>query len=718
MKKFSKLKLNNAGVSLMTVVICMLFAAVIAVAVLTVATSNYKFATQRAKDSKTNYSAEVVLDESKENFKSLAEAAYSDAVTGTMKTWTMRYGEDINDVFMEEFADNYIQLLLDKGIIDTPTGYIGNNETIAQNVRTYLFADPQHNSVDIKINNIGLLVDSNDLNGGFAETSNNNTASLQVNDDGMLVLKDVSFKYTEKYGDNSVVTTDMIINVSFPTLTSEGAGTEQGDIGGNVSIELLDYAMVSDGDIELDDSNSLFGTDLVTVNGNVYTGSDFKTTGPKVNLNSGKVVTKGNFYANNGTVLNLSGTDGGSDTELWTKTIYVGNEDDHDATDMNVKGDCYIGDHVEVNGYGYQTRYGEKAITCFATISNDAGLYFYNASNENAAFLIAENNGVMLNESSEWSTEGKTPKNLWFIGRDLGQVIGGGNITFSQLNGEGKVNGGKQYLFLDTNDVKMRGTLVSTKDTKVSSNVNATAISEKKTQITTEYAQLLESLDTTASIDYSLLNALGMNRIKDMIKAKGYDSYEMNGGTITENNHSGNQSESLPSVSKFSDMYIAKGSVDISGNSNKRAEIVAGGAVTVSLQEHFNYRTFEGVIVAGGEVKINCNFRGLIIAGEKVTIANGCTVVGTIITHKSIVNQGSATITALNLSDDQTFHDLILEELEYNPIMKALFKGSAGGEAPGPIDPPADPTPTPEPGEGTYNNYNSISIEYDNWRKY
>lgn len=728
MRVFRNRKLNNKGVSLVTVIVCMLFAAIIAAGVLTISVSNVEFTNQQKRNAQSNYTAEQVMDETKASIKTIADEAYSKAFEDTMKTYGLVCdgATTIEMVFKKEFNTEFIKLLLDNYVISKPNGSEYTSLSTNQEVAEKVMEELASTTVLTKLSNPSMLVEESELNEGKLVKSKkhpNVYLTLRPEPDGTntLILKDLAFEYEDKYSNTSEAMTDLIMNVSFPTIRTQGAGAGQATGPVSTNANFLDWTMIADSSIQMDGTAS---SGTREINGNIYSGGDIRVWNvvggartPGFIFDNGRIVARGNLQLSDSSVSKIT------NSEIWVSKILQKNEKVYNAsrTDTFINGKLYIADNIEVSSSGNST---------FIMIDDNNELYFYN-NGTNPAFKVSSGQRVIINGASSIdgffsggfsALSAKGIDQLWIADRGTANALNQ-DINLARLNGNATISwyGYSCDLYVKPDSIKNKtgGKLYSEKDTSVTSNVTAEDANAKFGEIRDKYIGLSNGLDpdcttlvdkvTTVFGDIDVMKN-GRNAIAAKIKeVSGNNSFSFSGkideGWLEDDSRSIN--------GLAGNYYISNASVTLShtGAINKEASILAGGDVTIEMG------SFKGIVIAAGDVTIDADFTGVIYAGKDVKIKHGNTVNASIIASGNIKLEGNVTVNALNNLQKEEFRS----KIEGSPIFPMIFIPTTGsGEEPEitPTEPPVSPSPEPTSAPVLQNSYDSISIEYDNWRKY
>lgn len=737
MSDLRKRKLNNSGAALVTVIVCMLFAAIIAAGVLTIAVTNVSFSSQQKKNAANTYSAEQTMDEVKSELKTYADEAYSKAFETTMESYGIVYdGTTIEELFLENFAEEYIEVLLEHGAIAVASSYGADNRTKAANVCERL--------------RTGESVSCEYLGSNVA---------LEMSGDSELVLRDIEFDYRDAENNTTKLKTDLVMQVSFPSVRAAGAGEEKLASRPGADYGFLDYSMIAD-------SNISFENDCINIYGDLYSGGNItvkdcsNARDPGFVFGSERIIARNTVDFCNDSVVKIVIDEREKEKKasgIWADNLKVSGTGDND---IFVQGSCYLNNQLIMNAGGTST---------FGMLGRNSGLYFMTPSSTDVAIDIKDAKGrVSLGGTVAGVLGGqiKPPKDLWVIDRPFVSIRGdrpsieniGNVVTHQERFGliyvtkidqeANQWKNGNATLLMKPSDIS--NLKVST-DPYTAANVTA-ADRAAMAEYRSKYDSLKKGLNpkyvepegtdawyTTAKtvVDLDWMRTLvGGTSIEEIIHGiEGFEDYEVHRGDINLKHRDfifiqwGDKDPGEDIGDSTWKHYIATGNVtlDVQKSLTKKRLIVAGGNVTLNCIDHAIMNSFSGIIIAGGNVVVQADFEGIIVAGGNVVFYDGTSLKGTVIAGGEIsmqlgnvFNHGLRFMNCTTLDGNAAY----INEIANNPILQKVFVASEITEEdeeepePTPVTPHITPPAEEEEPEDVKDSYDSISIEYDNWRKY
>ncbi len=318
MSKKMKIQLNDRGSSLVTIIIVMLFVAVISSLILSLTMQSLREVRTRSSASETFHSAEKAVDEIKAELTIYADEAAEAAHT----EWLTQYSflastEEREELFFKTFEEKLKSLITEKFLASGEASYYRN-----------LFGD-----ID------GTVAWAADMTPSLQAVTDDNPQ------DGSVLLKDISFTYTDTDGTSTAIRTDLRMNIDYPGFKVSTASLEN---------PATEYILVSDGEIK----NSAQANNL-TINGSVYSGGGITFTYSNgVKINADNLISRKCVSALDGSDITIKGGEkngfAGSSytrgTELWAENIELGITDTGKSeSNMSVWGNVHLSDDLSLN---------------------------------------------------------------------------------------------------------------------------------------------------------------------------------------------------------------------------------------------------------------------------------------------------------------------------------------------------------------------------------
>ena len=340
-------KLNNTGATLILVIVSLLFVGIIAAVILTLTTGNVTNLFTASRSTDNFYSAEEAMDEIRTSLQEYADEAARKAYTEWLQNYSYLFAdgstESVDELFKNKFKSNLEEILED--VLFRSDGADGTT-----------------------------LIDIDDLldtpEGAVKWFDTGSTAI--VTEDDRIVIKDLSIEYTDDDGYKSIITTDIVFDITYPGFAANKVNYE--------TLPCSTYAIIADRQI----TNN--GTNPITITGNLYGGGLNGTsyTGNGLYFTNGSNVSiKGDYLLSRSTILledNASVTIAGpyatgsrSYSSVWAKNIDLAAAIAKGSPTMKITGDCYISDDLTLDADGSSF-----------TMTAGSSFYAYNTTNAKA----------------------------------------------------------------------------------------------------------------------------------------------------------------------------------------------------------------------------------------------------------------------------------------------------------------------------------------------
>ena len=311
-----RLKKDNRGSAIIIIIVVIAFVSILISTLYTVVAINVQMKSIDRSSKKNFYSAEGVLEQInlglQEEMSIAAEKAYKEV----MQNYTTSKNETVRQLKFNTKLVEELENALKDGTV--PAGNPKRYDLAK--LQGYLKDDVQWDAV----NGTGAVIESPFV-GENLEIDN---VSKEY-----IILKDVKITYTDSYGYQSIIETD--IRLSSPKLNL----VEEGDIP-----SIFEYSLIA--------NEQLTGTGRATIGNNVYAGQGgIKLDRYGINWTfdgTGRVVSKGDINLEGATVL----VD--SNKELWANEIGVGNDGK-----LFANGRTYVADDLELGKNAEATLAGE-----------------------------------------------------------------------------------------------------------------------------------------------------------------------------------------------------------------------------------------------------------------------------------------------------------------------------------------------------------------------
>lgn len=396
MKRLFQKKQNNAGSTLVMVIVCMLFVGIIASLVLTLTLGNLDEAQMTSRSTDNFYSTENVVDE----LKSILDEEASKSVELAYMNWLSHYQDsatfaDRRQEFIDDFTEDFVARLNRKfsnahddavpGISD-----IGN--------QLFINFDPS-----------SILFPAGDVT-AVPETDPSTGKNTGVR------IKDIKITYTDETGFTSTITTDIIYKVKYPGFA---INTSTGQ-----NLECSNFSLIADCQV----TNGVQDMESAKIKGSIYGGGynalrdDYNDPGimffgerTKPEIFAKKLITRTSIRLQNKadvTVKGYSADLGHEDTcEVWAKNIELGIDTQTDPVNLEVMGICNIADDLTLqSNYSRFKLLGDNISEYYGySMSNSTSLLRNGTADGSSAVVInGKNAGLDMSNARKIWIAGKT----------------------------------------------------------------------------------------------------------------------------------------------------------------------------------------------------------------------------------------------------------------------------------------------------------------------
>lgn len=375
---------DNKGASLIAVLVTLAVVSILGVIISNLTVTNIQMKEAERQSKKIFYDAEAIMDDLTAGLNNYAsdamQAAYSDMLSN-FRDLTSN-GESLKDVFAEIYlgklvekfdtADDASSSPVEKrqntvtvdGVttVTYEAGYYSVSVIRGALVAYEDFKDPETNPA-LRKKNIYEGKESTFLTDEYYfmdKASLPDTAKYLFHADyvnKLFTLEKVAITCKDEQGNLTTIQTDVVFHV--PDVNFNGS---------NVVKDFMRYSLIADKNIHVDTKN-------LDVDGNVYAGIGGIDVIPNCSAKfvGNKIVTRGDIKATSSTTLSV-GQAGKS--QIWcenlvTEKTAAGSIDRTDSATLNVAGNIYVSDDLEINGaydtvklsgnyygYNYQENYG------------------------------------------------------------------------------------------------------------------------------------------------------------------------------------------------------------------------------------------------------------------------------------------------------------------------------------------------------------------------
>ncbi len=342
MKKQLNIRENNSGTTLILVVICTAFIAILCSALLSMTLSNrqMKAVDRRARDN--FYTAETALSEIRTGLENLAAAALESAYIEVMEHYIGSSEEERKQLLEKTYLTK-----LEAALCEQPGSNLYRRDLL------------------------GAMVTNSSA--AFITAAGENILERDMSDlkkPQFLMLKNVKVSYLDAWQYQSTLVTDIVLH------TPDGGGIS----GRTDSRAFYGYSLIADRGI------SLHTAPGVTAQGNVYAGADGIRLDNQSELHvshGDQVITRGDISVKDRSLLVIDGNPSVWASNLLTRKGSATEE----RTEIRIEGSCYIGDDLTLD-----------AEASSVTLKGRYYGYSYGANREpgTAAALFADHSSAIL----------------------------------------------------------------------------------------------------------------------------------------------------------------------------------------------------------------------------------------------------------------------------------------------------------------------------------
>ncbi len=339
-------KLNNCGVSLFVVVVCIAILSILGTLMVSVTMTNLQMKMIEGKSKKNFYSCEKAMEEIRTAVQEITATAirkvYETKVLNNYASYLPddRIPEDVR--IRNQRVQNLVIIELVKALGD-PT--------------TYLYDETGNRISPVEGKDILLIKDYFDVYLSDKEITDGeesdkektvivNQPKLLIESEPCVRIQDLTVKYNNgEY--SSAITSDIVVQI--PDFIFAG---DEGEAGYKLEWPFQDYILVADHQIEFDDMD--IDANETYLKGSIYAGSggiNFNGRGRArslVNIQGENIVTRGDINVSNTAKLAIC-----SDSNLpliWSNNIVVGAPGSTSPTDLTIQGICLVKDDLVLNG--------------------------------------------------------------------------------------------------------------------------------------------------------------------------------------------------------------------------------------------------------------------------------------------------------------------------------------------------------------------------------
>ena len=410
-----KRDIDNSGMSLLLVIVTMMFVTIIAAVVIAITYRNLETMRNSLGSTKSFYTAESAMDEMRTKFYEWSDEAFRKSY----EDWLGRY----NSVPESEREKLF------------KTGYVSELETVINDKFMCYFGESPRDIDELFVN---FTSDRVSWNPEYEPSIEKNV------EEAYMTVKDISLVYTDAEGYETVITTDLKLDVKYDGLSHNTLDKSDADCAA--------YAIISDCRI-----GNTPGTSA-RIDGNVYAGgydrdkeaygdAGLLFDGGSLDISADKIVSRGDIEFTNEAVLKAKGSGVAGSAEdseycnIWAQGFGLTGVG---AAVMDIRGNCYVYDDTTV----------DAAKSSFTV---KGSYYGYNTNNAAGHMTDADNIELRMGtpEGSSSIVVNKNDTKVDLTGCDPVWIAGKTFVSVPKLYGEADI--------LDTNVSFPQGEAVSYK---------------------------------------------------------------------------------------------------------------------------------------------------------------------------------------------------------------------------------------------------------------
>lgn len=425
---------------LVSVIITMLFVAILTASVITIASSNISQVVINRETQDTFYSAEEVIDEIRTRFSEYADEAMKLTYTKWLQTYTDESISDQEAQYMDIYKTELRRILIDKFI--DPIKTTASEEAAREAMNAVLYNHTVGTNVTLLlIGDLGPLGDEHRYD-----------EILEEDGDGKLVVKGIKVNFEDESGLTTYISTDMVFDIIYPGFSS--VPIEGGDL------VCLGYAIMTD---EYLDLKNYIGT----IDANVYTWKGLRAMANDTNveIKTDTFISGDVIEANNGAKVHFAPQTGTYvPADIWCKNIRLTCSDTISTT-AKITSDCVY--HVE-DDMTIDAKKGSFIMNSGEYIGysagNSDGMQYDQEDNSLALWAgTADGSSAMIINGTGATLDLRSAANVWLGGKAFivvpkvfGHVLGSDdlpyNTTRSYIEGESISYRGQQAGYLVPGD--------------------------------------------------------------------------------------------------------------------------------------------------------------------------------------------------------------------------------------------------------------------------